>query len=836
MPKKQTTAGKKARAAARAGEKYTTALRRHSPPGTPGAGAAIPPSLRHRVLLDHPPGFRPFGGTGLFERIGGQATTGRLVDLLYEGIGADDQLRPLFPRDLAHTRSESRLFFAEWLGGPRRYSSQAYAGLGQRHADLPITPALAGRWLAHFGRALAASVADENDRAVILAEVRSLAMTLVSRQAAPASLPGRRTRTGGKNGPWPVAWCGKGARIVTRARDLAHRGDVAGLGVVLAETPDLLGASFAAAIMQAAALAGRADVVRMLLDRGVGADRPCWLPVGLTGQAFERVIFATPLCAARMKRRPAVEALLVAAGAREDVFTAAFLGDLTSLARMLAADPGLAQATDPAVDVLAITPVDHAVAGGQPGALRLLLDQVADPVAGQVRALRGAAARGSLAMAELLLAHGADATRIGTGRWVLHPELAPLLAGHGAAIDSSGSWIGASCTGNQNRKDDPEYVRALLRYGASANDRRAGDPDGATGVRALNATALHYAARAGFLRTIEVLLDHGADPHACDSQGRTPLDWLDQAAPSVSRTAVRDLLGLRVSSGTFEGMELHVGCPMWTYAPWQGRYLPASLAPRERLRAYATWCNAVEGNTTFYAIPALSTVRSWAGQTSPGFRFVLKLPKAITHERRLADVAEPLRAFLAAVEPLGERAHALWVQLPPSFGPADTGALAGFLRRLPQRHRYCVEVRHRAFFTDPRSEQELERALGAVGAEWVPFDTTVLFGSPPVTEAEREAWRNKPRVPRRSRALTAYPIVRYLGRDDPERTVAGWEPWLGTVAGWLREGRSPTVFIHTPDNVDSLDLARRFHGQVRARVPEVEPLPEPVPAGPPTLF
>jgi Uncharacterized conserved protein len=51
-------------------------------------------------------------------------------------------------------------------------------------------------------------------------------------------------------------------------------------------------------------------------------------------------------------------------------------------------------------------------------------------------------------------------------------------------------------------------------------------------------------------------------------------------------------------------MELHVGCAMWTYAPWQGRYLPVSLTPRERLRAYATWCNAVEGNTTFYATPA----------------------------------------------------------------------------------------------------------------------------------------------------------------------------------------------------------------------------------------
>lgn len=275
---------------------------------------------------------------------------------------------------------------------------------------------------------------------------------------------------------------------------------------------------------------------------------------------------------------------------------------------------------------------------------------------------------------------------------------------------------------------------------------------------------------------------------------------------------------------------------MWTYAPWQGRYLPAALSPRERLHAYATWCNAVEGNTTFYATPAAGTVRSWAEQTSADFRFILKLPRPITHERRLADVDGLLRAFLAAIEPLGHRAHSLWVQLPPSFTPADLGALTGFLRRLPLEYRYCVEVRHRAFFTDPRSEQQLERVLGEVGAERVTFDTTVLFGNPPVTDAEREAWTKKPRLPRRSRALTSHPVVRYIGRDDAACTVAGWQNWLGVVADWLREGRSPTVFIHTPDNVGALELARRFHDDVRTRVPEVESLPEPMPAGPPTLF
>ena len=131
-------------------------------------------------------------------------------------------------------------------------------------------------------------------------------------------------------------------------------------------------------------------------------------------------------------------------------------------------------------------------------------------------------------------------------------------------------------------------------------------------------------------------------------------------------------------------MRLHVGCAMWTHVAWQGRELPHPLPPRDRLRAYARWCNAVEGNTTFYATPSIETVGSWADQTAADFRFLLKLPRPITHERRLADVAEPLRAFLAAIEPLGSRVHALWVQLPPSFTPDGLDALGGFLRKLPE--------------------------------------------------------------------------------------------------------------------------------------------------------
>ena len=113
-----------------------------------------------------------------------------------------------------------------------------------------------------------------------------------------------------------------------------------------------------------------------------------------------------------------------------------------------------------------------------------------------------------------------------------------MLSRAGARVDRSGNWIQLSCTGNQGRKDDPEYIEALLHYGARVDDRRetVQTTDGG------RATALHYAAKAGFVKTIEVLLAHGADPNFQDDNGLTPLDWLERAAKSVDRNAVRRLL------------------------------------------------------------------------------------------------------------------------------------------------------------------------------------------------------------------------------------------------------------------------------------------------------
>ena len=103
-------------------------------------------------------------------------------------------------------------------------------------------------------------------------------------------------------------------------------------------------------------------------------------------------------------------------------------------------------------------------------------------------------------------------------------ELRPTVGIDGA---DSGDWVRISCTGNQGRKDNPAFVAALLRYGGRVDQRYNG------------ATPLHYVVKAGFVQSIQVLLDHGADADAFDDRGRTPLDWLGQAAKTVDKDAVR---------------------------------------------------------------------------------------------------------------------------------------------------------------------------------------------------------------------------------------------------------------------------------------------------------
>jgi hemoglobin len=495
--------------------------------------SSVEPDVGHRRLLDAVPGLRPFEDGELFERIGGQATVERLVDSLYARFEADKVIRSFFSRDTTTQREAQKVFFAEWLGGPTGYSESAWGALYRHHEDLPITQAVAARWLDHLRGTLRDVIADEADADVILERAQPVAFALVNHEREPVG----RGPGASRHRSTQIASCGVGARTLKRAVLSARRGRLDELAGIVAEIPDLVQhTAFAARLLQTATLAERAEVVAWLLNRGIDVNKPWTLPVSVIGGAFELVFFVTPLCAARMTGSSELSKYLLGRGARDDIFTAAFLGDLSLVGRLLDEQPSIVQVSDPATDVCTITPIHHAVGGNQLTTLRLLLEQTTEPVRTGSRSLRAATERSNREMVELLLEHGAEAYAVGAGPWVLDARIAPRLAAAGASagigIDgkASGDWVRISCTGNKRRGDNPTYVAALLHYGARVDQRYNG------------ATPLHYVVKAGFVDTIQVLLERGADPNALDDQGRTPLEWLDQAGKSVDRAAVRDTL------------------------------------------------------------------------------------------------------------------------------------------------------------------------------------------------------------------------------------------------------------------------------------------------------
>lgn len=145
------------------------------------------------------------------------------------------------------------------------------------------------------------------------------------------------------------------------------------------------------------------------------------------------------------------------------------------------------------------------------------------------------------------------------------------------------------------------------------------------------------------------------------------------------------------------GGTIRIGCAGWSLprASW-----PQFPPDGSHLERYAARFNAVEINSSFYRPHQTATYARWAASVPAGFRFAVKIPKAITHTRRLAGSEALLDEFLAQAGGLGEKLGCLLVQLPPSLALAKETARS-FLQSLRDRYQgpVALEPRHASWFT-----------------------------------------------------------------------------------------------------------------------------------------
>jgi uncharacterized protein YecE (DUF72 family) len=271
----------------------------------------------------------------------------------------------------------------------------------------------------------------------------------------------------------------------------------------------------------------------------------------------------------------------------------------------------------------------------------------------------------------------------------------------------------------------------------------------------------------------------------------------------------------------------YLGCPVWASPDWVGKVFTPKAKRSDWLRQYSIAFNTVEGNSTFYGLPTEDTVRRWIGETEPGFRFVLKFPRTISHDRQLLAADYETNQFIEVLALLqeGGRLGPSFLQLPPQFSARHFSLLEEYLRKLPSVFPYAVEVRHADFFDAGPNEQRLDELLRELGIDRVLMDTRPLFSLPPTDTFEADSHRKKPRVPLRQTVTGTRPILRLIGRDDPELVDKWCAEWSVVVAKWIRDGRTPYIFTHAPHDLYAPDIARMFHGHVMRQMLEMPNAP-----------
>lgn len=167
--------------------------------------------------------------------------------------------------------------------------------------------------------------------------------------------------------------------------------------------------------------------------------------------------------------------------------------------------------------------------------------------------------------------------------------------------------------------------------------------------------------------------------------------------------------------------KLFIGTSGFSYSHWEeGVFYPTGWPKSKKLEYYCQHFNTVELNNTFYRLPQILTFISWIKRTPKEFVFAVKVPRFITHIKKLANCQEPWRIFLERTLNLKEKLGPFLFQLPPTW-KKDAKRLETFIeminRNSPKGLRFAFEFRNESW-----CDKEIYQILKEKNCAWVIVD------------------------------------------------------------------------------------------------------------------
>ena len=176
---------------------------------------------------------------------------------------------------------------------------------------------------------------------------------------------------------------------------------------------------------------------------------------------------------------------------------------------------------------------------------------------------------------------------------------------------------------------------------------------------------------------------------------------------------------------------IRIGTSGYSFADWVGTFYPERTPRNRMLEEYVRHFDVVEINTSYYRVPDPRMFERMERRTPPGFEFVVKLYKGMTHE--IENDPSHFRAFQDAVAPFREAGKfgGYLAQFPWKFKKDDEALehLAYLRNGLPDDPLF-VEFRHDSWMEDSTFAFLRQEGLG-----YCSVDEPSLKGLiPPVVE------------------------------------------------------------------------------------------------------
>lgn len=144
----------------------------------------------------------------------------------------------------------------------------------------------------------------------------------------------------------------------------------------------------------------------------------------------------------------------------------------------------------------------------------------------------------------------------------------------------------------------------------------------------------------------------------------------------------------------------HIGCSGFYNPDWKGSLYPTDSQNKDFLKLYSKTFDIVEINSTFYRKPTAKTLQKWVYETPDDFKFFIKIPKTISHQKPFENKTDEILEFCSYIRShLGEKLAGFLFQFPPSFHSTSENII-WLNENLPHDFLIVVEFRHISWWND----------------------------------------------------------------------------------------------------------------------------------------